>query len=132
MSLDYEGLIYEKLSEELESLDRPTIEELLLDLGDYYQLPEVLGSKGLFSRLPARVLQDLTTILLREGIPGDKDVKNILKSILAETIPLRDDIQNGAFGNVAQWGISSVLNGLGPTVSAIRRRIRGCSPARAT
>lgn len=114
MSLDYEGILYQKLSEDLATLQQPTISDLLLDLGDYYQLPEILGNKGFFARLPSRILQDATTALIRGNIP---DARGILKGILGETIPLRgdiqDDIKDGVFGNVAQFGISSVLNGLG-------------------
>lgn len=113
LTLDYEGVLYPKLSEELSSLDRPTVSDLLLDLGDYYQLPQVMGAKELFSQLPNRALQDMATGIIQ----GNLDMGDIFKQIANETIPLRKDIQkdilNGAYGNLAQFGINSALKGLG-------------------
>jgi hypothetical protein len=120
MQMKYEGVIYHQ---EKSSIRLPpgrggmTDEEkraFLLDLGDYYNVPNIRQNSDLFSRMSGQVLQGVLDNVLRgNGANAGSVLKNVVMGQIPFTKSSINALKNQVFNNTISRIGSSALNVFG-------------------
>ena len=120
LQMRYEGVVYHAEKESInnaQALGGMRDEEkraLLLDLGDYYNVPNIRANADMFSRLGGQALQGVIENVLRGGEANAGDVlNNVLRGAIPVTKASINALKNQVFNNTIRNVGLSALNTFG-------------------